>query len=143
MDPHHEAALWWHGRYVAVVEPFKAPPSANTIPKKQIERAVLAYNQKLYIDIFANLEAHGISGSEMADLAGNTKYVAPQVECHDLDHPEASLLAGVKATRCEDCEAHRHTFSDFDTPWVVRTIERSRSLVRVLHYVTSLFVSPL
>lgn len=127
-------------RHAALVEPFKKPAGVSN--KAQLKRAEAAYNERLVHVVCSPLE-DAAGGREMPDLANTMHMVSPQVECHNLDHPEASLLAGTKQDRCEDCVAKRSHFAAFDQPAPLRDIETSRAMVEAAQQARASAVCPL
>lgn len=119
-------------RYHALVSTFdKVKHRANAASNAQLDRASEAYTYACYDACFAPLEEVA-GGIEMPDLAGTLHDVSSQTECHNLDHPEASILGCTKADRCDCCVCPRGRFSKWGETYKRRDVEASRSLVTAL-----------
>ena len=118
-----------HTHPFMLIEPFAPPRSVTPFPKAQIKRAAHAHAKALQEAALRPLEAVAY-GKRMADLAGTEHTVAHQLQCTDMDHPEAVVQACVLNNRCEICCAVRDEFLNPDhDSWAPRNAQTACDLV--------------
>ena len=110
-----------HCRFVALLDP-------SGFPKTEMgKRSKDAYRQAWLDKILLPIETIGYEGIISPDAAGVDRLYRVEVECFDVDHPEAAVLACVKQDRCERCLAQRCDFSNFHDPVELRCPHAARA----------------